>query len=72
MIATDEQLEKVFDLIKQFADMRRHSLTDVTLALLHSNTLARHGYDGSGHLTEAQAEIAIGILESWIEKAKAL
>ena len=72
MIATDEQLERVFDLIKQFAEMRHHSMTDVTVALLKSRTLARYGYNGSGRLNEEQADVAIGILESWIEKAKAL
>ena len=72
MSATDEQLERGFDLIREFAEMRKRPLTDVTLAVLNSDTLARYGYDGSSHLTEAQADVAIGLLESWIEKAKAL
>ena len=72
MDASDAQLERVFDLIERFAKMRNHSLTDVTLALLKSKTLARYGYDGTGHLTPRQAEVAAGILESWIEKAGAL
>lgn len=72
MEATDSQLERIFNLIERFAKMRERSLTDVTLALLNSDTLARYGYDGKSQLTPEQADIAAGILEVWIRKASAL
>lgn len=72
MIASDSQLERVFDLIQRFAEMRGRTMTEVTLALLNSKTLERAGYAGSGHLTQRQAEIATAILEGWIEQANML
>lgn len=72
MIASDSQLERIYDLIERFAKMRGRTMTEVTLALLNSKTIERLGYTGSGHLTERQADAAIGILEGWIERASAL
>ena len=69
MTATDEQLERMFDLVKRFAEMRGRSLSDVILALLTTETLASYGYDGSGQLTDLQADAAVKVLEQWIEKA---
>ena len=67
--ASCEQHERIFDLAAKFAEMRGHTITDVILALFHSDTLRRHGYNGSGCFTSGQTEVCIGILESWIKKA---
>ena len=65
---TSEQYEKIFDLAEKFANMRNHKVLDVILALFNSNSLKRTGYDGSGQLTRKQADVCIGILESWIQR----
>ena len=69
MDATDEQLERIFDLAMRFARMRERPVTDVVLALLNSDTLRRYGRVEPGRLTEVQADACICILQVWIEKA---
>lgn len=69
MEASEEQLDRMFGLAKEFADMRGRPMPDVIHALLTSDTLKSYDYDGSGHITRLQADAAIGLLERWIEKA---
>jgi hypothetical protein len=61
---------RVLALAREFAGIVGRGTTDVMLRLLETESLAKAGYDGTGHLTEAQAEVAARVLNGWIERSK--
>lgn len=66
--ATDATLERLGNLMQQYAAMCQRTNTEVAHALLGSKTLARHGYthEQRGHLTEQQAHAGVLLLDHWI------
>lgn len=61
---------RVLGLAETFAAQVGQSVTAVMSKLLETDSLARAGYDGTGRLTEAQADVAARVLEGWIGRTK--
>lgn len=68
--ATDATLERLGNLMQQYAAMCQRTNTEVAHALLASKTLAKHGYthEQRGHLTEQQAHAGVLLLDHWIAR----
>ena len=66
--ATDATLERLSDLMQQYASMCNRTNLEVAQALLASKTLKMHGYrhEQKGHLTEQQAKAGVLLLDYWI------
>lgn len=68
---TDEQRAEVRAKVSELAQMRHIDEATVMQSVIDSKSLENAGYVAGDEFTEAQAVIAIGLLDNWLEKAHA-
>lgn len=67
-LATDEQMKQYTDIALQFAELRGKTLEDVNNVVLQASSMKATGADSVDTFTPKQAETAISLISSWIER----